>query len=62
VDRQSTFLLALGMLILAAGVVSVVGWIQFARERRSARSGTLHEHGSEGSLDGGEPVGQTEPR
>jgi hypothetical protein len=34
-DRQSTFLLALGMLIAAAAVVSVAGWILFVRDRRA---------------------------
>ena len=37
-DRQSTFLLALGMLIAAAAVVSVAGWILFARDRRAGRT------------------------
>ncbi len=36
-DRQSTFLLALGLLIAAAGFVSASGWILFARDRRTAR-------------------------
>ncbi len=39
-DRQSTFLLALGMLIAAALIVSVSGWILFARDRRTGRSET----------------------
>ncbi len=34
-DRQSTFLLALGMLIAAALIVSASGWILFVRDRRS---------------------------
>lgn len=33
-DRQTTFLLALGLLIAAALVVSLSGWILFARDRR----------------------------
>lgn len=37
-DRQATFLLALGMLIAAAAVVSVAGWILFVRDRRSGRA------------------------
>jgi hypothetical protein len=37
-DRQATFLLALGLLIAAAAIVSVSGWILFARERRSGRA------------------------
>ena len=32
-DRQTTFLLALGMLIAASLVVSVSGWVLFARDR-----------------------------
>ena len=38
-DRQATFLLALGMLIAAAAVVSVAGWILFVRDRRGDRTG-----------------------
>jgi hypothetical protein len=38
-DRQATFLLALGLLIAAAAVVSVCGWILFVRDRRSGRPG-----------------------
>jgi hypothetical protein len=38
VDRQTAFLLALGLLILAAATVSVTGWILFVRDRRSGRS------------------------
>src|SRR5262245_48297541 len=37
-DRQATFLLALGMLIAAAAVVSVAGWILFVRDRRAGRA------------------------
>jgi hypothetical protein len=37
-DRQATFLLALGMLIAAAAVVSVAGWILFVRDRRAGRT------------------------
>jgi hypothetical protein len=37
-DRQSTFLLALGMLIAAAAVVSVAGWILFVRDRHTDRA------------------------
>ena len=36
-DRQTAFLLALGLLILAAAVVSVTGWILFVRDRRAER-------------------------
>jgi hypothetical protein len=38
-DRQSTFLLALGMLVVAALAVSVSGWILFARDRRVRGTG-----------------------
>jgi hypothetical protein len=38
-DRQTAFLLALGLLILAAAVVSVTGWILFGRDRRAGRAG-----------------------
>jgi hypothetical protein len=37
VDRQTAFLLALGLLILAAAIVSVTGWILFVRDRRADR-------------------------
>ena len=37
-DRQATFLLALGLLIAAAALVSVSGWILFVRDRRADRS------------------------
>ena len=39
-DRQTAFLLALGLLILAAATVSVTGWILFVRDRRTGRAGT----------------------
>jgi hypothetical protein len=39
VDRQTAFLLALGLLILAAATVSVTGWILFVRDRRAGRPG-----------------------
>jgi hypothetical protein len=42
-DRQSTFLLALGMLIAAAAVVSVAGWILFMRDRRAGRQASNDE-------------------
>jgi hypothetical protein len=38
VDRQTAFLLALGLLILAAATVSVTGWILFVRDRRAGHS------------------------
>jgi hypothetical protein len=37
-DHQTTFLLALGMLIAASLVVSLSGWILFARERALHRA------------------------
>lgn len=37
-DRESTFLLALGMLIAAAAVVSVGGWVLFVRDQRANRA------------------------
>ena len=37
-DRETTFLLALGLLIAAAAVVSVCGWILFVRDRRAGRT------------------------
>jgi cation transporter-like permease len=40
-DRQTAFLLALGLLILAAATVSVTGWILFVRDRRGGRPDTV---------------------
>jgi hypothetical protein len=37
-DRQATFLLALGLLIAAAAFVSASGWILFVRERRAGHA------------------------
>ena len=37
VDRETAFLWALGLLILAAATVSVSGWILFVRDRRAGR-------------------------
>jgi len=37
-DRQATFLLALGLLIAAAAFVSVSGWVLFVRDRRAGRA------------------------
>ena len=57
-DRQTTFLLALGMLIAAALSVGVSGWMLFARDRALARLGhavstgpqdSQHHEGLEGS-------------
>jgi hypothetical protein len=36
-DRQATFLLALGLLIAAAAFVSASGWILFLWDRRADR-------------------------
>jgi hypothetical protein len=41
-DRQTTFLLALGMLIAAALVVSVSGWVLFLRDRALAKAFPPH--------------------
>jgi hypothetical protein len=38
-DREGTFLLALGLLLAAAAFVSASGWILFVRDRRAARAG-----------------------
>jgi hypothetical protein len=43
-DRESAFLLALGLLIAAAAFVSASGWILFVRDRRTSRSGDEHHH------------------
>jgi hypothetical protein len=41
-DRQSTFLLTLGLLIAAAAFVSASGWILFVRDRRASRGSGRH--------------------
>jgi hypothetical protein len=43
-DRQGTLLLALGLLIVAAAVVSASGWILFVRDRRASRTITPEHH------------------
>jgi hypothetical protein len=43
-DRESTFLLALGLLIAAAAFVSASGWILFVRDRRASRPVAIAEH------------------
>lgn len=57
-DRQTTFLLALAMLIAAALVVGVSGWVLVVRDRALARAGHVpgatqgdvhHRGGREGS-------------
>lgn len=50
-DRQTTFLLALGMLIAAAFVVGVAGWVLFARDHASHK--TLVRGGATTDADGG---------
>jgi hypothetical protein len=37
-DRQTTFLLALGMLVAAALTVSVSGWVLFLRDRSLSKA------------------------
>jgi hypothetical protein len=46
-DRQATFLLALGLLIAAAACVSASGWILFARDRRADRAAAAANSESE---------------
>jgi hypothetical protein len=44
-DRQGTFLLALGLLIAAGAFVSASGWILFVRDRRASHgAAATHEH------------------
>jgi hypothetical protein len=43
-DRETTFLLALGLLIAAAAVVSASGWILFVRDRRASRAAPSVHH------------------
>lgn len=43
-DRETTFLLALGMLTAAAAIVSLAGWVLFARDRRAHRAATPAPH------------------
>ena len=43
-DRQGTLLLALGLLIVAAAVVSASGWILFVRDRRASHAITPEHH------------------
>jgi hypothetical protein len=51
VDRQTTFLLALGMLIAAAAVVSVAGWVLFVRDRRAEPGVDPEVHDAAGNED-----------
>lgn len=47
-DRQATFLLALGLLIAASAFVSASGWILFVRERRAGHVATeSHDEAAE---------------
>lgn len=41
-DRQSTFLLAVGLLIAAAALVSASGWVLFVHDRRASRTALEH--------------------
>jgi hypothetical protein len=43
-DRQATFLLALGLLIAAAAFVSASGWILYVRDRRAGAVAPTPEH------------------
>ena len=43
-DRQATFLLALGLLIVAAAFVSASGWVLFVRDRRAGRGAAPSAH------------------
>jgi len=54
-DRQTTFLVALGMLIAAGSIVGICGWVLFARDRAIGNAGpatvpgpTLDAHHLEG--------------
>jgi hypothetical protein len=60
VDRQATFLLALGLLIAAAAVVSAAGWILFLRDRRADRTSGPSPERSEPEATT-EAVGTAEP-
>jgi hypothetical protein len=40
-DRQATFLLALGLLIAASAFVSVSGWVLFVRDRHAGRPASV---------------------
>ena len=43
-DRQATFLLALGLLIAAATFVSASGWILFVRDRHAGHDEAPSAH------------------
>ncbi len=42
--RQTTLLLALGLLCAAAAFVSASGWVLFVRDRRAGRPAPSAEH------------------
>ncbi|MDP9242281.1 MAG: hypothetical protein M3O84_03800 [Actinomycetota bacterium] len=46
-DRQTTFLLALGLLVAAGLAVSASGWILFARDRASRAAAHPHSEVAE---------------
>jgi len=48
-DRESAFLLALGLLIAASLAVGVSGWVLLIRERRPARADHHRADATEGS-------------
>jgi len=43
-DRQSAFLLALGLLMAAAVFVCATGWILFVGDRRAGRAPATPDH------------------
>ncbi len=43
-DRETTLILALGLLIAAAAIVSASGWILFVRDRRASHATAHHTH------------------
>jgi hypothetical protein len=47
-DHETPFLLALGMLIAASLVVSISGWVLFARDRALHRAAVHADAGSDG--------------
>lgn len=46
-SREQTFLLALGLLIAAAGIISASGWILFVRDRRAGHAAHPHHEAAE---------------
>jgi 2-methylisocitrate lyase-like PEP mutase family enzyme len=47
-DHETPFLLALGMLIAASLVVSISGWVLFARDRALHRAAVHADAGADG--------------